>query len=147
MAVIRSKQFFYNNTVKWREQRKGILSSSGKPDIEIATPPEFKGHSGIWTPEDMLVASVNCCIMTTFLYYAEKESLDFVSYESDAEGILERVEREFMISKIAVKPKITVRSPEDIEKAKRLIELSDKGCLITNSVKSRVEVTADVKAV
>jgi len=38
---------------------KGLLSSSGKTNIEIATPPEFRGHLVIWSPEDLFVASVN----------------------------------------------------------------------------------------
>ena len=72
MAELKSKQFVYKNSLKWQRDKKGELSSSGKADIEIATPPEFKGHPGIWSPEDLFVASVNSCIMTTFLYYAQK---------------------------------------------------------------------------
>ena len=145
MAEIKSKQFFYRNTVRWKEQKKGMLSSLDKPDIEIATPPEFKGHDGIWTPEDLLVASVNSCIMTTFLYYAKREHLDFVSYESNAEGVLEKVDKEFIISYISVKPKVTIKNEEDVDKARRIIKLSDENCLISNSVKSNVEVIAEIR--
>jgi len=145
MAGIKSKQFFYKNTIKWNEERKGTLSSLDKPDIEIATPPEFRGHHGIWTPEDLLVASVNSCIMTTFLYYAQKEHLDFIGYESSAEGILERVGDVFMISYVSVKPIITIRNREDTDRIKRIIEMSDKNCLISDSVKSKVEVIAEIK--
>ncbi len=79
---IKSKRFIYENSIKWQKEKIGLLSSSGKPYIEVATPPEFKGHVGIWSPEDLFVASVNSCIMTTFLYYAQKENLEILSYES-----------------------------------------------------------------
>ena len=144
MGDIKSKKFTYKTTVTWREEMKGFLCSFGKETIEIATPPEFKGHEGMWTPEDLFVASVNVCIKTTFLHYAKKEGLEFLSYESDAEGILERVEKQFLFSEIKTTPKIVVASNDDIEKAKKLVELSEKNCLISNSIKSKVTVYPEV---
>ena len=138
------KNFIYSNRLRWIEKRIGELSQSDKPPIRIATPPEFQGHPGVWTPEDLFVASVNSCIMTTFLYYAYKEKLDFLSYQSEAEGVLENVEGKFMFSSIKVYPKIQVTSDSDVARAKELIELSDRKCLISNSIKSEVVVTAEV---
>jgi len=142
---IKNRQFIYKTYIKWAEEKRGILSSSGKPDIEVATPPEFRGHSGVWTPEELFVASVNTCIMTTFLYYAEKERLKFLSYESSAEGILEKVEREFIFSEIVVTPKILVSSKNEVERVKDLINLSEKNCLISNSLKSKVSVKPEIE--
>lgn len=144
MAEIKSKQFIYKNFIKWQAEKKGLLLSSGKPNLEVATPPEFRGHAGIWSPEDLLVASVNSCIMTTFLHYAEKEKVEFLSYESEGEGILERVDNTFMISKIKIKPKILIKNNSDTQKVKDLIELSEKSCLISNSIKSKVEVFPEI---
>ena len=61
----KNRKFIYRTTVSWIEEKKGILCSSGKPTIEVSTPPEFKGHEGMWTPEELFVASVNICIKTT----------------------------------------------------------------------------------
>ena len=72
---VRSKVYTYHTSVKWTEQRKGVISCAGKPDIQVATPPEFKGHDGIWSPEDLFVASANICVMTTFLAVAERAGL------------------------------------------------------------------------
>ena len=138
------KKFIYSHRLKWVEKRIGELSQPDKPCIRIATPPEFGGHSGIWTPEELFVGSVNSCIMTTFLYYAYKEELDFFSYESDAEGVLENVDGSFMFSVIRVNPKITVPSDNDIARAKDLIELSDRKCLISSSVRSKVTVAPEI---
>lgn len=142
---IKHKEFIYKNSIKWQGERKGLLSSSGKSDIKIATPSEFKGHVGIWTPEDLFVASVNSCIMTTFLYYANKEGVEFISYESEGEGTLKRVEKQFIFSEIKIKSKILVKRDIDIQKVKKIIELSAKNCFISHSVKSKVEVTSEIK--
>jgi organic hydroperoxide reductase OsmC/OhrA len=37
--------------------------------------PEFKGPEGIWSPEELLVGSVNACVMNTFLAYADAARL------------------------------------------------------------------------
>ena len=144
MGEVRSKEFVYINSIKWEGEKKGMVFSDNKPSFEVATPPEFKGHPGIWSPEDLLVASVNACIMTTFLYYAEKHKLEFISYKSDAEGILENVENKFMFSEIKIKPLIVIKQDSDINRTKNLIELSEKNCLISNSIRSQVKVTHEI---
>ncbi|MGH9425673.1 MAG: OsmC family protein, partial [Terriglobia bacterium] len=64
---VRFKSFTYKTGLKWVEEKSGMLSSSGKPSLKVASPPEFKGEAGVWTPEDLFVASVEICQMTTFL--------------------------------------------------------------------------------
>lgn len=135
---VRSKVYFYQTTVRWTEQRKGIMSCAGKPDIEVATPPEFKGHPNIWSPEDLFVASANICLMTTFLAFAGRAGLAFSSYESEAEGRLELVEGKFQFTAITLKPTITLQPGADAGKAKELIEKAEANCLISNSMKAQV---------
>jgi len=142
---IKSRRFIYKNSIKWQSEKRGLLSSSGKPDIEVATPPEFRGHPGIWTPEDLFIASVNACIMTTFLYYAEKEGIRFLSYESQAEGTLEWIEGRLVFSEIEVKPFVSVRQNSDVQKVRQIIEASKKSCLISNSIKCEVKVFPEIK--
>lgn len=135
---VRSKVYLYQTTVRWTEQRKGVISCAGKPEVEVATPPEFKGHEGIWSPEDLFVASANVCLMTTFLAVAERAGLAFLAYESEAEGRLESVEGKFQFTAITIKPTITVESDADTGKAKELIEKAEANCLISNSMKATV---------
>jgi peroxiredoxin-like protein len=134
----KSKVYLYQTAVKWTEQRKGVITCAGKPDVQVATPPEFKGHDGIWSPEDLFVASANVCLMTTFLAVAERAGLAFSSYESTAEGRLELVEGKFQFTTIRIRPIITVQSGGDVDKAKELIEKAEHNCLISNSMKATV---------
>lgn len=134
----KSKVYLYQTVVKWTEQRKGMISCSGKPEVQVATPPEFKGHEGIWSPEDLFVASANVCLMTTFLAVAERAGLAFSSYESTAEGRLELVEGKFQFTVITIRPTITLTVGEDASKAKELIEKAERNCLISNSMKAIV---------
>lgn len=145
MPDLKSKRFIYKNSVKWQGQKKGFLMSSDKPGIEVSTPPEFKGYAGAWSPEDLFTASVNICIMTTFLFFAEREGIEFSSYESGAEGVLEKIEGKFIFSEIIIRPKIRIKEKEDVNKIREIIALSEKSCLISNSIKSRVEIIPEIE--
>lgn len=134
----KSKVYLYQTSVKWTEQRKGMISCVGKPEVQVATPPEFKGHEGIWSPEDLYVASANVCLMTTFLAVAERAGLAFTSYESTAEGRLELVEGKFQFTAITIRPTITLKTGGDVTTAKGLIEKAERNCLISNSMKATV---------
>jgi peroxiredoxin-like protein len=121
------------------------MSCAGKPDILVATPPEFKGHDGIWSPEDIFVASANICLMTTFLAVAERAGLAFISYESQAEGWLELVDGKFQFTAITLKPTITLATSTDLAKAKELIEKAEANCLIANSMKAKVSLEPTIR--
>lgn len=137
----------YEVNVNWEADRKGLMTSPVlNENIEVATPPEFpKGMPGIWSPEHLLVAAVNSCLMTTFLAIAENSKFDFANFESNADGKLEKVEGKFMISEIELKPVVTIRKEEDREKAIRILDKSEAACLISNSVKSKIIFKPEIK--
>ena len=145
MGEVKNRKFSYKTTVEWKEQKKGVLSSEGKPSFEVATPVEFRGHAGVWTPEDLFVSSVNICIMTTFLFFAEKEGIELLDYKSDAEGVLEKVDNKFMFSRIILKVLISVKTRDQIIKARELIIRAEENCLISNSIASKVTVDPVIK--
>lgn len=111
---------------------------AGKPELQVATPPEFKGHEGIWSPEDLFVAAANVCLMTTFLAMAERAALGFTAYVGDAEGTLELVDGKFRFTKIVLRPRVTVKPGEDVGKARQILEKAEANCLISNSMACHV---------
>jgi len=140
----RNKVFVYRVSVEWKGEKKALAASEGKPGLEVATPPEFKGHAGIWSPEDLFVEAVNVCVMTTFLSFAERAELGLVGYRSEAEGKLERGAEGFSFTEILVRPSIEVTKEEDRAKAEELIEKAEGNCLISNSIKSKVSVEPSI---
>lgn len=136
--AIRGKSYRYTISVRWTGEKKGALTATGKPPVEVATPPEFKGHEGIWSPEDLYVASVNACIMTTFLAYAARAGLSFEEYESEAEGLLEFLDGGFVFTKIFVRPRIALRPGEERAKAEEILHKAERDCLVSNSIRAEV---------
>ena len=133
------KTFQYSNNLVWDTARRGRTSAPGKPDIEIGSPPEFKGEAGVWAPEEMLVAALNACMMLTFVSFAQSKRLAFVAYESTAEGLLENVDGKYRIVEVSVRPTLVLRTEADIATARTIMAEVKENCFISNSI------TADVK--
>ena len=135
-----SATHFYTVDLTWDNDRKGTLRSAVlNDDLSVATPPEFpKGMPGIWSPEHLLVAAVNSCLMTTFLAVAENFKLPYTHFESSATGKLEVVDGKYMISEIELIPVLTINDEADREKADKVLLKSEAACLISNSVKSKI---------
>jgi organic hydroperoxide reductase OsmC/OhrA len=141
------KSFSYENNIAWKSARRGVVRAAGKPDLDVASPPEFKGEAGIWTPEDMFVAGLNACILMTFVAFATQKGLEFASYECRAEGKLEFVEGKYRFSEVKLYPQITVKSEADVERAKELLESAHANCFISNSITSAVTLTPEIRVV
>ncbi|MBW7868507.1 MAG: OsmC family protein [Brumimicrobium sp.] len=132
---------FYEVNVEWKRDRIGEISSPDLNDtFEVATPPEFpKGVAGIWSPEHLYAGAINSCYMTTFLAIAENSNLEFTSFSCKTICKLEVVEGKFMISEAVVEPKVDLVHPEkDNDRAIRILEKSEKACLISNSIQTVV---------
>jgi len=139
------KAFRYSTEVRWKSGRRGVMCSEGKPEVEVSSPPEFKGEAGIWSPEDLYVASVNICTLMTFAAFAQSKGLDLAGYESDAEGLLEFQDGSYRFTEVVLHPHILVKSEEDVERAREIISSAHKKCLITNSVTAEVKIFPDVR--
>ena len=150
------EKHLYNVNIVWNKDRKGIMCSpelnpSNEPSancIEVATPPQFpKGMPNIWSPEHLFTAAVSSCLMTTFLAIAENSKLEFVSFSCKSKGILDRIDRKFLMSEVILEPTVVIKKEEDRERAIRVLEKSEAACLITNSVKSKVTMIPEIEIV
>jgi organic hydroperoxide reductase OsmC/OhrA len=141
--------YFYHIDVRWNKERKGVMcspelkSSLGENGcIEVATPPEFeKGMHGIWSPEHLFTASIGSCFMTTFLAIAENSKLDFTSFACRTTGKLDSIEGRLMMTEVSLQPEVAIANSNQRELALRVLQKSEKACLISNSIKTKVSMT------
>lgn len=130
----------YQVKLNWLTERKGLLQSDALDQkIEVVTPPQFpKGIERLWSPEHLFVASINSCFMTTFLAVAENSKLEFSKLECNAIGTLDKVDGKFKMTEVVLSPILTIADETMKEKATRVLDMSEKACLISNSVNSKV---------
>ncbi len=135
------KAHTYDVTTSWTGEKRGALEAEAFPLLDVATPPEFGGHPGTWTPEHLFVAAANACVMTTFLAIAGNSDLLFSTYRSAARGTLEEVAPlELAFTRILIEPQIVVPDKRNAKRAERILKRASKLCLISNSVKTEITV-------
>ncbi len=143
---MKQERWSYHNALKWKGEKKADLKFiESRREIEVATPPEFGGHEGIISPEDLFVSSANVCYMTTLLGTIKNMGVELVSYESEAEGILETVDKMKIFTKIIIRPKIKAKETE--EKIRMILNHAEKRCLVANSMKTEVIIEPEIEAV
>ena len=137
----------YNVKVSWKEGKEGELSSEELNDrIKIATPPQFPGGvEGIWSPEHLFTAAVSSCFLTSFTAIAEYSKFEFESLDVDSAGVMSKEDGKFVMSKVILKPVLSIRDESQIKKAHRLLEKAEQICLITRSIKSEIEFHPEVQ--
>jgi organic hydroperoxide reductase OsmC/OhrA len=137
------KSFHYKANVTWGSARRGTLTAAGRQSVVVGSPPEFKGEPDVWAPEELLVGSLNTCLMLTFLTLAQARGLSPVGYESEAEGLLENVEGKFRITRVTVRPRVALKGATELEPARKIMESVEAHCFISNSITSKVELNAE----
>jgi organic hydroperoxide reductase OsmC/OhrA len=131
---------YYEVNLLWNSATRGTLSSPVIDDkIEVTSPPLFPiGIKEKWTPEHLFVAAVNSCLMSTFLLVADNSKFKFTSFESNAVGKIEKLDGKLAVTEIVLKPTLTISSARYEAKAKRVLEMSEKACVIANSIKTKI---------
>jgi organic hydroperoxide reductase OsmC/OhrA len=137
------KTFRYMAKTNWTSARRGTLAAAERPNIVVGSPPEFKGEGGVWAPEELLVGSLNTCMMLTFLTLAQARGLKPMGYESEAEGLLENVEGKYRITEVTVRPRVVLASDTELELARKTMEGVEAQCFISNSIRSQVKLVPE----
>lgn len=139
------KSFRYPSTVVWTAARRGRGSAAGKPDLDVGSPPEFRGEESVWSPEHLFVTSLNTCLMLTFLALADRRRLEVAAYESSAEGLLENVDGRYRITAVTVRPQVTLKSETGLDTAREIMGKVDENCFISNSITSKIDLQPEFR--
>ncbi|RPJ30470.1 MAG: OsmC family peroxiredoxin, partial [Planctomycetaceae bacterium] len=127
---VKHKVFNFRTQLAWAGGKAGMLRAEGKPELRIASPPEFKGEAGVWTPEDLFVAALETCTMCTFASFAQRLQLPIVSYESTAEGVLEFVDGGYQFTRVYIRPRVVVSQPDKSDQVRKTLEDAHHACLV-----------------
>ncbi len=136
----------FETSMQWSGGEEGVAACAGKPDVAIASPPEFGGKPGIWTPEDLLISAIESCLLMTTLSVLTRQKIALKGYSSRATGTMEKTPEGLRFTGLDVAISLQVAEAADIEKATRAIGIAEKYCPISNAVKFPVKVTATATA-
>jgi organic hydroperoxide reductase OsmC/OhrA len=141
------KQHHYAINIRWKGntgtgtsaykayERSHVISANNKADIQASSDPAFRGDPLKYSPEELLLASASSCHMLWYLHLCSSQGIIVVDYEDNPTAIMTEDETgNGRFTQITLRPSITVKSGDMIEKAETLHAKANKFCYIANTL-------------
>lgn len=121
------------------------VSTAGVPELRVAPPQAFDGPGDAWSPEHLLLASVQACFLFTLRAVARMSKLEFEALELDAVGTVDRQNGTTRFTEIVLRPTLTVHAGTDPERAIQVLRKSEKACLVSASLSTPIRLEAAIR--
>lgn len=108
--------------------------------VPMSAAPGFRGDASRANPEQLFVASLSACQALTYLFLAAKHGVAVTAYTDDAEGRLGLADGRMRVSRVVLRPHITLAGAADDAKARALVEKAHGDCFIANSTTTPVHI-------
>jgi organic hydroperoxide reductase OsmC/OhrA len=115
--------------------------------VELSADPHFRGDSGLMNPEQLVVMAASSCQLLSFLAVAARAGVDVVGYEDDAVGVMPADVSPQRITRIELRPRITVTAqagPDPAGVVAPLVHQAHDECYVANSLTAEVRVDPTV---
>ena len=140
----------YRVTTAWRgstgvgydayDRRHEVHAAPSDVELDLSSDAAFRGDPGRLNPELLLVAAASSCQLLSVLAAAARAGVDVVEYHDDAEAEMPEADLPVRITRIVLRPRITVRGQIAESRLAHLVEVAHRECFITNSLRSDVVV-------
>jgi peroxiredoxin-like protein len=120
------------------------LSADGVADLRCAPPADFDGPGDAWSPELMLMAAVESCFLFTLRAVAKASKVEFKSLELGGTGVVDRQAGATRFTEIVLRPRVVVPAGADREQMLRVLEKSERACLVSASLSTPVRLEPEV---
>lgn len=134
----------YDTTLAWPGIGPAALGAEGRAGITGGAPPEFGGDGAVWSPEHLLLSSLNLCLQTTFEALARREGLRVQSYTSRALGTLDRVPGGLGFTDLSLEVSI-LAAPGQEHRVDDVLRNAKQHCLVANALVVPVRLVATVE--
>jgi organic hydroperoxide reductase OsmC/OhrA len=128
------RTYLYVSTVRKGMDGEAEAVFSGPGGLTVGPAPEFGGRPESLNPEELFVAAINSCLMTTFFYFLRRADIELQSYEADAEGQVQKGSDGLRFVDVRVHATALVKEPSLAQKVTEIGELAEKHCLVSHSV-------------
>jgi organic hydroperoxide reductase OsmC/OhrA len=119
----------------------------GGVSLPMSAAPRFRGNPTRPNPEQLFVAAVSACQALTFLFLAARDAVLVVTYTDDAEGTLEVSEGQRRMTRVVLRPRISVVDATSVDRARALVAKAHRACYIANSVTAVIEIEPVIEVV
>ena len=120
------------------------VSAAGVPELRTAAPADFDGPGDAWSPEQLLMAAVETCFLFTLRAVARASKVEFTSLQLTGEGTVDRKDGATRFTEIVLRPRLSLPAGGDREKAMRVLEKSEKACLVSASLSTPLRIEPEI---
>lgn len=125
----------YRVAAWWTSGRSGLAKSDSAPNaIHFTAPKEFGGLEGRWTPEELLLAALAGCFITTLRSMSGSAQFDFTDLQVEASGTVRKSESGYGFSEIVIRPNLKIASLKEREHVLDLLKKADRLCLVCRAI-------------
>lgn len=122
------------------DRRHGAAAPPSEAALALSGDPAFRGDPRLLNPEQLLVLAAASCQLLSFLAVAATARIDVVGYTDDAEGVMPEDPAPMSITRIVLRPHITVRGDVEDARLEHLCEVAHRECFIANSLRTEITV-------
>ena len=121
-----------------------LSATPAEASLRASSDPAFRGDPRLLNPEQLLVMAAASCQLLSFLAVAARKRIDVVDYEDRAEGFMPEDDRPIRITRIVLRPRITVKGPVEEAAVRKAVEIGHHECFIANSLKADIRVEPEI---
>jgi organic hydroperoxide reductase OsmC/OhrA len=119
--------------------------SDNLPALRMVEPAPYDGPGDAWSPEHLLLASVQACFLFTLRAVARLSKIEFTQLDLEAAGTVDRHESVTRFTEIVLRPRLTVAPGVDRARALAMLEKAKKACLVSASLSTPIRLEAEVQ--
>jgi organic hydroperoxide reductase OsmC/OhrA len=113
--------------------------------LQMTSDPAFVGDPSLLNPEQLLLAAASSCQLLTFLAVAARAHVDVVEYHDEAEALMPEDDKPVRITKVILRPRITVDGAVTEERIRHLVDVAHQACFIANSLRSEFSIEPSIR--
>jgi len=121
-----------------------VASNGSMPALRTAPPVQYDGPGDAWTPEHLLLAAVQTCFLFTLRAMARAARIEMVHVDVAASGTVDRRDGITRFTEIVLCPTVTLAAGTDRDRFDRLLEKSERACLVSASLSTPVRLSAAI---
>jgi organic hydroperoxide reductase OsmC/OhrA len=119
---------------------EGSTPATTPTALTLSADPAFRGDPTRLNPEQLVVLAAASCQLLSFLAVAARARVDVVGYDDDATGEMPEDDPPVRLTRIVLRPHITVSGAVREDCVRHLVEVAHRECYIANSLRTDIVV-------
>ena len=135
-----TRGFTYATDLEWVGRREARMTAGQRSPLAVTPPSEFPdGDEARWSPEHLFLASLESCMMLSFLAHCIHNDLEVLEYSAETSGSIERRsdDQRYAFSHVDMAVRARMAAGQAAA-ARGLTAKAERDCFISASTTARV---------